>query len=100
MRRWLAIPLALLVVFLGGPADAQMACGTHASIRAQLDMKYGEVRQGAGLADPVAIFEIWASDEPPYTWTILKITPNGWACVMAVGEGWQVDPPVAPGDPA
>ncbi len=100
MRRWLAILLALLVVLSGVPVAAQMVCGTHARVMAQLDMKYGEVRRGFGLAGPAAIFEIWASDEPPYTWTILKITPNGWACVMAVGDGWQADPPVPPGDPA
>ncbi len=28
------------------------------------------------------------------TWTILKTSPNGTACIMAVGEGWQDDPPV------
>ncbi len=99
MARWLAIPLALLAALHGAPAAAQMACGSHASMIAQLDLKYGEVRLGAGLAGPTAIFEIWAS-EATGTWTILKTTPNGWACVMAQGDGWQTDPPAAPGDPA
>ncbi len=61
------------------------------------------MRRGGGLAGPTAIFEIWASDKPPHTWTILKTTPNGLTCIMAVGDGWQDDAgnvtPTA-GDPA
>ena len=25
------------------------------------------------------------------TWTILKTTPNGFTCIMAVGDGWHED---------
>ena len=71
-------------------AQAQMVCGTRDSVVANLGDKYGEVRRGAGLTGTTAIFEIWAS-EATGTWTILKTTPNGITCVMAVGEGWQDD---------
>ncbi len=81
-------------------AHAQMACGTRDSVVAKLGEKYGEVRRGGGLAGPTAIFEIWAS-EATGTWTILKTTPNGLTCVMAVGDGWQDDAgeAIAAGDP-
>ena len=69
-------------------AQAQTICGTRDSVVAKLGDKYGEVRRGGGLAGPKAIFEIWASEETG-SWTILKTTPNGLTCVMAVGEGWQ-----------
>jgi hypothetical protein len=69
-------------------AQAQMACGVRDSVVANLGEKYGEVRRGAGLTGETAIFEVWAS-ETTGTWTILKTTPNGVSCVMAVGEGWQ-----------
>ncbi len=88
--------LTTLVLILGmaaiGPLDAQaqMACGTRESVVAKLGENYGEVRRGGGLAGPTAIFEIWAS-EATGTWTILKTTPNGLACVMAVGDGWHDD---------
>ncbi len=88
--------LTTLVLILGmaaiGPLDAQaqMACGTRDSVVAKLGENYGEVRRGGGLAGPTAIFEIWAS-EATGTWTILKTTPNGLACVMAVGDGWHDD---------
>ena len=71
-------------------AQAQMACGTRDSIVAKLGDKYGEVRRGGGLAGSTAIFEVWAS-EATGTWTILKTTPNGMACIMAVGDDWQDD---------
>ncbi len=75
-----------------GPPDAQaqMACGTRDSIVATLGDKYGEVRHGGGLAGSTAIFEIWAS-EATGTWTILKTSPDGMACIMAVGDCWQDD---------
>ena len=65
-----------------------MACGERNAVVTKLGEKYGEVRRGGGLAGATAIFEVWASDTTG-TWTILKTTPNGQACVMAVGEGWQ-----------
>ena len=72
------------------PASAQVACGSRDAVVAKLSEKYGEVRRGGGLAGPTAIFEIWAS-EATGSWTILKTTPNGLACVMAVGDGWHDD---------
>ncbi len=92
------ILLAALIALSDAPAVAQVACGTRHTVIEILGDKYGETRRGGGLSGPSAIFEIWASDKPPFTWTILKTTPNGWACIMAVGTGWQDDPPVAPGE--
>ncbi len=98
MTRRATILLAALIALYGAPAAAQIACGTRDIVVEKLDRKYGETRRGGGLSGPTMVFEIWASDKPPYTWTILKTAPNGWACIMAVGEGWQPDPPVAPGE--
>ena len=69
-------------------AQAQMACGKRDAVVAKLGDKYGEVRRGGGLTGSTAIFEVWAS-ESTGTWTILKTTPDGLTCVMAVGDGWQ-----------
>ncbi len=84
--------LILGMAAIGPPdAQAQVVCGTRDSIVAKLGDKYGEVRRGGGLAGPTAIFEIWAS-EATGTWTILKTTPDGITCLIAVGDGWQDDP--------
>ncbi len=101
-KRILTTSVLILGVIATGPpvAQAQMACGTRDSVVAKLGEKYGEVRRGGGLAGPTAIFEIWASDVTG-SWTILKTTPNGLTCIMAVGDGWQDDASeaIATGDP-
>ncbi len=85
------LALILGMAAIGPPeAQAQMACGTRDSVITKLGEKYGEVRRGGGLAGQTAIFEIWAS-EATGTWTILKTAPDGMACIMAVGDGWQDD---------
>ena len=93
--------LILGMAAVGTPdARAQMACGTRDSVVAKLGDKYGEVRRGGGLAGSTAIFEIWAS-EATGSWTILKTTPDGLTCVMAVGDGWhdEAGKAIAAGDP-
>ncbi len=91
-RRILITSVLILGMAAVGPPDAQsqMACGTRDSVVAKLGEKYGEVRRGGGLTGSTAIFEIWAS-EATRTWTILKTTPNGMTCIMAVGDDWQDD---------
>ncbi len=74
-------------------AHAQLSCGARNAMVEQLSRTYGEIRKGAGLAGQTALFEIWASNATG-SWTILKTTPNGIACVIAVGENWHDDRPV------
>jgi hypothetical protein len=71
-------------------ASAQVACGSRDAVVAKLSEKYGEVRRGGGISSPTEVFEIWASATTG-SWTILKTTPNGLSCIMAVGNGWQDD---------
>ncbi len=96
-----AVVFAALMVAIATQAQAQMECGTRDSVVGLLGEKYGEVRRGGGLAGEAAIYEIWAS-EATGTWTILKTTPNGLTCVMAVGDGWHDDTGelTSTGDPA
>jgi hypothetical protein len=77
--------------FLMPAAQAQIACGEREAVVQQLSGTHREIRKGSGLAGQAALFEVWASNATG-SWTILKTTPNGIACVMAVGEGWQDDP--------
>ena len=91
-KRIMTTSVLILGMAAAAPPDAQaqMACGTRDSVVEKLGEKYGEVRRGGGLAGPTTIFEIWASDVTG-TWTILKTTPNGFTCIMAVGDGWHDD---------
>ena len=99
MNQLFTAVIMLVAIAFGGSAVAQSICSTHASMRMNLDMRYGETRRGVGMAGQASAFEIWASDEKPYTWTILKVYPSGQACIAASGEGWRTDPPVVPGAP-
>ncbi len=92
LRRPIFIMAAIIIAAMrfASAAQAQTACGTRDSIVKKLDEKYGETRRGGGLAGPKGIVEIWASEETG-TWTILKTTPNGLTCVMAVGTAWHDD---------
>ncbi len=90
-----ALIFAAFSVAFSFPASAQMACGNRSEVVAKLGGKYGEVRRGGGLSGSAAFFEIWASPETG-TWTILKTSPGGISCIMAVGTGWQDDAGEAP----
>ncbi len=93
-KRVLTAALVFGMVATAPPvAHAQLSCGDRKSMVEQLSRAYGEARKGAGLAGQTALFEIWASNATG-TWTILKTTPNGVACVIAVGENWHDNRPV------
>ncbi len=87
MTRFLAILLTVALLLAPIPAQAQIACGMRDLIVKNLGDKYNEVRHGGGLSGPLAIFELYVN-ETTGTWTILSTTPNGWACIMAVGTNW------------
>jgi hypothetical protein len=82
------IRASLIALALASPAAAQQPpnCGPYAQVVAQLAEKYHETRRGMGIAGQ-AIAELYASDAG--TWTFLVTLPDGRACAMAMGEGWE-----------
>ncbi len=85
------VVFAALMVAIATQAQAQMVCGKRADMVEDMRQIYGEVRRGYGVStNEGSVFEVWASDVTG-TWTILKTTPNGLTCVMAVGTGWHDD---------
>ncbi len=92
LRRPIIVMAAIVIaaMWFASAAQAQMACGSRDVVVEKLGEKYGETRRGGGLAGPSAVYEVWAS-EATGTWTILKTTPNGLTCVMALGTAWQDD---------
>ncbi len=88
--------LALLVALLIPTAlQAQILCGPREEVVRKFTEAYNETQIGLGLTGN-ALVELWASREPPYTWTIMIIQPNGWACIMAVGTNghWKDNDPL------
>ena len=77
-------------------AQAQEFCDKRNVMVSRLTLKYSEEQLGLGLSGSLLI-ELWASREPPYTWTILKTYPNGISCVAATGTNghWKDNDPRA-----
>lgn len=86
----LAVALAMFVsvAFANGRAHAQAYCDVRTKVLALLDAGYGEQRIATGLASTGNVVEVLISSDG--TWTILLTKPDGIACVVAVGEEWQV----------
>ncbi len=75
MTRLLAAILALLPTL----ATAQTSCGARETVIEQLQTKYKEVLNAAGLQTANSLIEIWASAETG-SWTILSTNQSGLSC--------------------
>jgi hypothetical protein len=89
----LATPLSALAQ---GPQ-----CAPRDQVMDLLATKYGETRQGMGIANNSAVMEVFASDNTG-TWTITVSSPDGIMCLVASGQGYEkmADELPAKGDPA
>jgi hypothetical protein len=76
-------------------------CAKRDQVMDLLATKYGETRQGMGVADNSSVMEVFASDDTG-TWTITVSSPDGIMCLVASGQGYEamVDELPAKGDPA
>lgn len=71
------------------PVAAQSGvCAERAKIIDRLESKYGESRQGLGVAQGRGVIEVWAS-EASGSWTIVVTRPDGSSCLLAAGEDWE-----------
>lgn len=67
------------------PAAAPV-CGPAIPLMQGITARYGEIPIGIGATENgTAVFMV--SDR--MSWTILHITPDGVACVLAGGDAWQ-----------
>ena len=89
MIRRALISLVALIALWASSAGALATCGNRASMVEKLVEKYREAQVGVGLRlGGSRLIEVWANCTTG-TWTILKTYPDGTACVMALGAGWQ-----------
>ena len=96
-----ACRLALVVLLLvaagaASEAAAQAACGPRAQIRKHLGAAYGERPLSMALTTKGdAVIELWTA--PDGSWTLLKTSVHGYACILAAGRTpWEPQPQ---GDP-
>ena len=74
----------------------QPLCGFRDNVLAQLASKYGEQPIGRGVAGTGGLIEVLTSGDGK-TWTIIVTRPDGWACLVAEGQGWRTIPRQDPG---
>lgn len=92
------IAAALALAVMAGPVAAAQ-CGPRDLVLAQLGERYGEARQGAGLAANGALLEVFAGASG--SWTITVTTADQTMCLVASGQSWEEhdDPPAPMGVP-
>lgn len=89
---------ALALALAHAPAAAQTPCMERTALGDHLARVYGERPAGSGIAGGAQLIEIFAGASG--SWTLVVTTPDGRACVAAVGEAWQMLPAAPPDDGA
>jgi hypothetical protein len=88
--RWISMALAAAAMALAVvPAQAQLFCGKREDMVARLGETFREQRIGYGLGGSMMIVEVFASARG--TWTMLMTDVNGQSCIVAAGEGWEIE---------
>ena len=85
--------------YIALPAFAQDNCGPRAEIANRLAEKWGEAPVWMGLQGQEMVLEIWSAPAGG-TWTALYAYPDGRACIVAAGRGWDGFPLPVAGEPA
>lgn len=75
-------------------AQARSNCAPHEIVVDRLQSKYNESRRAVALSNNGSrVVEIYASEEG--SWTIILVSPNQIACLVASGQSYeQVDEPL------
>lgn len=83
----LGVAGAMLSVSEAYPQEAQPVCGTLKAVRDNLKRQFKEVEMGGGFINESAAVLLFATPDGA-SWTLVTITPNGNACILAGGQGW------------
>ena len=84
---WIAAAAASAGVLYFFDATAQTACGPRREVAEFLRQRYREVVVAQGVTASGALLEVLAA--PGGSWSLIVTAPDGRACVLASGEGWQ-----------
>ena len=105
MRRLYLTPAVLVgMLSLTSPGSAQPpsetaltpACHSHADLTEMLNQKFAEQPSALGLQANGHLVEVFVSNDGT-SWTIVVTRPDGWSCIVAVGEHWESLPDLVNG---
>ncbi|MEB3421902.1 hypothetical protein ACFSDD_09115 [Salipiger marinus] len=89
-RAALGATLALILFALTAAAalaQQTVTCAAQDQVIDQLDDLYGERLRATGLAGPTGLMQLFSAETG--TWTILLVTPEGMACLLASGTDFE-----------
>ncbi len=97
---WPAFIVVIGVLCAAAVARAQDGpqCAPIAKVAEWLRKEHGESPLAVGLM-PNGMMQIYGNLETE-TWTLVRLSPDGEACLMAAGDNLQFATAVPPGDPA
>lgn len=81
------IRLAALLAILPTATLAQDQCGPIEGVLSFLAQEYGELAIGGGLTPAGSLMQVLTNPDTG-TWTFVRITADGVACLLASGEAW------------
>lgn len=70
------------------PIPAEAPCEDAARVIERFDRTYDETIREAGVSDTGDLIVVLAPPDGS-TWTMIRITPEGAACVVAAGTDWR-----------
>ena len=83
------IKLCTALAFIVLSSQAHATCGERDVLVRLLEERYQERSVESGLGTGGNLIELFASERGE-TWTLVTVDPRGIACVIAVGNDWQV----------
>jgi hypothetical protein len=86
--RFVALSMALTMMWPTTQARAEAACMKRDVLVKQLVEKYHEKPAGQGIVQGQAVVEVYVSDKG--TFTMVTSYANGLACILSVGDSWEV----------
>jgi hypothetical protein len=93
---WLYAGAALLLVGFGRPRaeerDAGLACSDARELTALLVETTGQRLAGGGRAQSGWRFELYQGGKAD-VWTLVKVSADGDACIVDMGQGWAMAMP-------
>ena len=69
-------------------AVVQVPCHEYREVKRQLGDRYEEAPVSIGAQSNGNVLQVFASNKSG-TWTIVSTAPNGTACILAAGKGWE-----------
>jgi hypothetical protein len=98
MRRLSHLSAAMLVGLLGAAssalaqpppqAGATPACHSRGDLTEMLQQKFSEQPSALGLQADGQLVEVFVAKDG-VSWTIVLTRPDGWSCIVAIGQNWE-----------